>query len=134
MQGFDDAIGTNYPIIRFADVLLMYAEAANENGNKADAIDAINRVRARSNMPTYPDSGSPYSVDQSSSTEAIFEAIVHERRVELAFENHRYNDVRRWGIGEDALGDLGYQPKHRWMPLPQGEVDTNDELEQNPDW
>jgi tetratricopeptide (TPR) repeat protein len=134
LQPFDADISTNYPLIRLADVLLMYAEAANENSNQGAAISAINRVRARSDMPTYPDDEAPYSVSSSSSQEEVFEAIVHERRVELAFENHRYLDLKRWGLAEEKLGRLGFQPKHRFLPLPQQEVDTNQELEQNPDW
>lgn len=134
LQAFDSDISTNYPVIRLADVLLMYAEAANENGNRSDAIDAINRVRDRSDMPTYPDSDAPYSVDENSSKQEVFESIVHERRVELAFENHRYLDLKRWGLAQDELADLGFQGKHRYLPLPQQEIDTNQELEQNPDW
>lgn len=136
LQPFDAHISTNWPIIRLADVLLMYAEAVNAKSSREpqEAIDAINEVRDRSDMPTYPDAGSPYSVDASSSQQEIFEAIVHERRVELALENHRYNDLRRWGLAEEELGPLGYQSKHRWMPIPQGEVDVNEPLQQNPDW
>jgi len=134
LKPFDAHVGTNWPIIRFADVLLMYAEAANENGNRSDAIDAINRVRDRSDMPTYPDSEAPYSVNENSSKQEVFEAIVHERRVELAFEYHRYHDLRRWGLAEEELGELGYQSKHRYLPIPQAEVDVNDALEQNPDY
>jgi len=122
--------GTNWPIIRYADVLLMYAEAANENGSQAEAIDALNMVRDRVDMPHYPTADYPVSNQQE-----VFEAIVHERRVELAFEYHRYNDLRRWGLAEAELGNLGYQaPRNRYMPLPQAEVDTNPELEQNPNY
>ena len=124
------ASGTNWPIIRFADVLLMYAEAANENGKLQEAIDAMNRVRARVNMPPYPTD--KWTV---STQEEVFEALVHERRVELAFEYHRYNDLRRWGLAEEVLGPLGYiAPRNEYMPLPQAEVDTNPDLVQNPNW
>jgi tetratricopeptide (TPR) repeat protein len=134
LQAFDADISTNYPVMRLADVLLMYAEAVNAKGAREpqEAIDAINDVRARSDMPTYPDPSAPYSVDASSSQQEIFESIVHERRVELALENHRYNDLRRWGLAEEELGPAGWQPRHRWMPLPQDEVDINEALEQNP--
>ncbi len=65
----------------------------------------------------------------------VFDAIVHERRVELAFEYHRYNDLRRWGLAEEVLGPLGYiAPRNEYMPLPQAEVDTNPNLVQNPNW
>jgi len=121
----------------------MYAEAVNAKSNREpqEAIDAINRVRARVNMPTYPNGSSPYSVDASSSEQEIFEAIVHERRVELVGEYQRYNDLRRWSRGksinwaEEEMGDLGWQdPKHLFFPIPAEEVDVNDELEQNPEY
>lgn len=86
-------------------------------------------------MPTYPDDSAPYSVDAGSSEQEIFEAIVHERRVELALEGHRFADLRRWGLAEQELGDKGYsEPKHRYMPLPQEEVDVNPELQQREGW
>lgn len=121
------ASGQNWLIIRYADVLLMYAEAANENDNMQDAIDAINEVRDRVDMPFLPTDEYPVS-----NKEEVFDAIVHERRVELAFEYHRYNDLKRWGLAPEVLGPLGYQsPKHRYFPLPQAELDVNPELQQN---
>ena len=117
----DNSVGVNWPIIRFADVLLMYAEAANANGNQAAAIKAINRVRARVGLDPVP---------AGLGQQEVFEAIVHERRVELAFEYHRYHDLRRWGLAEQELD--GYDPaKHRYFPIPQSELDVNQELEQN---
>ena len=117
----DPSVGTNWPIIRFADVLLMYAEAANATGDQATAIEAINRVRARVGLDPLPD-----GLGQAD----VFEALVHERRVELAFEYHRYHDLRRWGLAEEELD--GYDPAvHRYFPIPQSELDVNPELEQN---
>lgn len=119
--------GRNFPLIRLADVLLMYAEAANENGKPAEAVIAINRVRARAGMPPLPTAQYPVSTKAQ-----IFAAIVHERRVELAFEYHRLNDLRRWGLAESELGALGYKsPKHRYFPIPQQELNTNPQLVQN---
>lgn len=121
--------GGNYPIIRFADVLLMYAEAANELDMRDEARAAINRVRQRPSvdMP-------PLTAATTGDKQAMFEAIVHEREVELAFENHRFSDLRRWGLAEQELQSLGYLPKHRFFPLPQLELDMNPELRPNPDW
>jgi hypothetical protein len=119
----------NYPLIRYADVLLMYAEAANELGLIDEARDAVNIVRRRPtvNMPvlTALDSGTK---------QAMFNAIVHERQVELAFENHRFNDLRRWGLADSVLGSSGYLPKHRYFPIPQPELDINPQLVQNAGW
>lgn len=128
---FDNAnLGRNFPLIRLADVLLMYAEAANENGRSAEAIAAINRVRDRVGMPNLPTAEYPVS-----NKEEIFKAIVHERRVELTFEYHRLNDLRRWGLAAEQLGPLGYEsPKNQYFPIPQSEIDNNPELVQNPDY
>lgn len=133
----EDGTDRNIPLIRYGDVLLMYAEAVNAKSSRepSEAIWAINQVRARANMPTYPSSGSMYSVDAGSSEQEIFEAIVHERRVELLGEYHRYNDLRRWEIAEREMGDMGWQhPKHVFFPLPAEEVENNDQLEQNPNY
>lgn len=121
--------GTNYPVIRYADVLLMYAEAANENGKLDAARDAVNLVRQRPsvNVPVL-------TAATTSSKETLFEAIVRERLWELAFENHRFSDLRRWGRAETELKSLGYLPKHKFLPLPQLEIDVNPQLVQNKDW
>jgi hypothetical protein len=117
-------LGINFPIIRFADVLLMYAEAANENNKPTEAIAAINKVRARPSVAMPP---------ITAVTKAqIFTAIVHERRVELAFEYHRLDDLRRWGLATQYLGPLGYvSPKNQFFPIPQQELQTNPKLTQN---
>lgn len=133
----EDGTTRNVPVLRLGDVLLMYAEAVNAKSNREpqEAIDAINRVRDRVNMPTYPNSSSPYSVDASSSEQEIFEAIVHERRVELVGEYQRYNDLRRWQLADEEMGDLGWRdPKHTFFPIPAEEVEVNDELTQNPEY
>ncbi len=123
-------LGRNFPLIRYADVLLMYAEALNENDKPSDAIEAINQVRRRVGMPDLPTAEYPVSNKQQ-----IFEAVVHERRVELAFEYHRLNDLRRWGLAEAELGELGYEsPRHEYYPIPQAELDNNPELQQNPNY
>ena len=94
-------LGRNFSLIRLADVILMYAEAANENNKPDDAIDAINIVRRRVGMPDLPTA--EYPVDSKAE---IFRAIVHERRVELAFEYIRLDDLRRWGLAVQELGPL----------------------------
>ncbi len=126
----NSSLGFNFPIIRLADVMLMYAEAANENNHPAEAIAMINRVRDRVGMPGLPTAAIPVANKQD-----IFKAVVHERRVELAFEYHRLNDLRRWGIAAQVLGPLGYvAPKHDVYPIPQQERNTNPALSQNKDY
>ncbi len=120
-------LGRNFSLIRLADVILMYAEAANENGKYDDAIEAINVVRRRVGMPELPSIDYPVN-----NKNEIFNAIVHERRVELAFEYIRLYDLRRWGIAEQELGSIGFTlPKHQYFPIPQQELFTNPSLVQN---
>jgi len=80
---------TDYNIFRYAEVLLNFAEAAFELGKSGEALAKINMIRERAGMPDLA------SVDQ--------EKIRHERKVELAFENHRYWDLRRWRVAETKL-------------------------------
>lgn len=80
---------TDYQVFRFAEILLNLAEAAFEIGNSADALDAINQIRNRAGIAPH--------------TTISIERIRQERRVELAFENHRYWDLRRW---RTAVRDL----------------------------
>lgn len=121
---FDLASSRNSVLIRLGDVILMAAEAANENNNPAKAIGLLNQIRDRVGMPNYPTADYPVQ-----NKEEIFEAIVHERRVELMFENHRIHDLRRWGLAEEYLGPYGYQsPRDRYFPIPQAEVDANPAL------
>ncbi|MFS4455948.1 RagB/SusD family nutrient uptake outer membrane protein [Maribacter sp. 2304DJ31-5] len=91
----------SYQNIRFAEVLLIYAEAENEvNGPSAKVYDAVNRIRRRAALP---------DLAPGLSKDEMQEAIRQERRIELVFENHRYFDLIRWGIAEEVLN--GYQPK-----------------------
>lgn len=75
----------NHRILRYADVLLMYAEACNELGDDASARDALNQVRRRAKLD-----------DVTASGKALQSAIRLERRLELAFEQNRLYDIRRW--------------------------------------
>ncbi|MDQ2718898.1 MAG: RagB/SusD family nutrient uptake outer membrane protein [Bacteroidota bacterium] len=131
----------NYMAIRFADVLLWYAEALNESGHTVDALIPLNRVRKRARESYLYDSlqvGYPNipvgllpditSTDQNS----IRTAIRHERRVELGFEFHRYFDMIRWGkdYATQALSDkpnFNYD-LNKHFPIPQIERDRNKAL------
>ena len=126
---FINARGTNFPLIRYADVLLMYAEAANELNMRDEARNAVNQVRQRPsvNMPEL-------TVAQTDTKEKMFDAIVHERRVELAFEQHRFSDLKRWELADEELAYLGYTARHRYFPLPQLELDVNPNLVQIDGW
>ncbi|NJK94438.1 MAG: RagB/SusD family nutrient uptake outer membrane protein [Bacteroidales bacterium] len=81
--------GTNLRVIRYADVLLMASEAFNKSGNDQLAISYLNLVRKRVGLSDLSVSGS-----------ALFDAIVKERQLELAFEGHRFQDLKRWGLAK----------------------------------
>ncbi len=119
----------NYTAIRYAEVLLWEAEANAELGRIAEAEIPLEEVRARARAQAVdPINTLPRvtGLDQA----GMIEAIRHERRVELAFEMHRFFDLVRWGIAQDVL--TGFQTnKHEVFPLPQTELDLNSMLTQN---
>ncbi|MEP2238032.1 RagB/SusD family nutrient uptake outer membrane protein [Maribacter sp.] len=114
----------NHRAIRYADVLLMAAEVENELNNSQTAIDYLNEVRDRVNMPNYGTDEMNTTFPVSTKAE-IFSAVVHERRVELAGEQSRFPDLMRWGLIEDVLGSKFNASKNYLLPIPQGEFDTN---------
>lgn len=129
----------NYIVFRYADLLLLYAEAENEtNGANAAVYDAINQVRARKGVDMPP-------VPTGKTKEQMRDIIRHERRIELAFEGIYYSDIRRWGIARQLMDGAvirtmtGQQLDVRHFvdalylwPVPQGEIDLNPKLVQNP--
>ncbi|MEM8897755.1 MAG: RagB/SusD family nutrient uptake outer membrane protein [Bacteroidota bacterium] len=113
--------GINFRSIRYADVLLMLAEAQNELGNQAEAVSLMNQVRARPSvdMPPLPTATFP-----AGSQAEVFEAIQHERIMELTSEQVRYRDILRWGIGSRVI-PAWVSGKHELLPIPQQEIDAN---------
>lgn len=127
----------NVRVIRYADVVLMAAEAANELGSedrKKEARTYLEMVRARARGMN----GNILPEITTNDQEELRQAIRHERRVELAMEFDRFYDLVRWGIAKEVLyaaGKTGYQDKHALLPLPQTEVDkSNGVLIQNPNY
>jgi hypothetical protein len=142
----------NYPVMRLADVFLMYAEATNfATGPQADAIALVNRVRRRGNLPAL-------KADKTANAAAFFAAIEQERIVELLAEGQRGFDLRRWraleriwgppqGLGVwtiDTHGanisqyfqnasELAYQQAYIFR-IPTAERDRNPNLSQNRPW
>jgi starch-binding outer membrane protein, SusD/RagB family len=113
----------NWMAIRFADVLLFHAEAANESGDAQGALKSLNTVRARVSMPAVT----------ATEKDALRLAIWHERRVELGLEGHRFFDLVRQGRAEQVLAKNGFKKgKHEYFPLPQLEMDVCEKLVQNP--
>lgn len=118
--------GINFHLMRYADVLLMYAEALNEvSGPTAEAYAAINQVRNRAGLA---------DLAAGMSKEEFFRALVHERRIELYLEAHRTWDLIRWGLAEEVLTPCNgfVVGKHERLPVPQTELDTNPLMVQHP--
>ena len=126
----------NYPLLRYPDVLLIYAEAANEanSGPTADAIEAVNKVRRRNGA----------SVIGSMSQQAFRSFVLEERRRELALEGDRRWDLLRWGIYLPVMNALDNDEnnvlkrrtnKHLLMPIPVSELNANKLItSNNPGW
>ena len=138
----------NITLIRYADILLMRAEALIESGGDLqEAADLINLIRSRAGMP---------QIDNVGGQSEMREKLRHERRIELAFEGLRYYDIIRWRIGDkvrngDQYGaalmnkETGkreniFMEKRVWddhmylWPVPQDARDLNPSLDQNPGW
>jgi hypothetical protein len=120
-------------ILRYADVVLMYAEAANETGDATDALAKLEMVRARARAGNNAILPPVTTTDQTQ----LRLAIQHERRIELAMENDRFFDCVRWGINqaaESAAGKSGYlDARDKLLPIPQAELDlSKGVLKQNP--
>jgi hypothetical protein len=117
--------GSNIRVMRFADALLMAAEAYYEDGKEAEARTELNKVRRRAGL-----------ADTGLSGTALFDLIVLERQKELAFEGSRFYDLVRWEKAAAELGTLGFVAgKHELFPIPADEISSNieiDEEDQNP--
>ena len=124
----DAASGINFKYLRYADVLLMMAECVYES-NPALAVEYINEVRTRPSTGLAP-------LPTTLSSAQVFNAIVHERKVELAGEQVRFNDIIRWGNAATELAGSNFQAgKHELLPIPAAEINANaalSEVDQNP--
>ena len=121
----------NYPVIRYADVILMYAEALNQNGKTAEACKYRNMTRRRG-FGYQTTETSP--VDLQTTDKAQFALMVEqERRVELAFENHRWFDLIRTGRAVEVMRSKGFSLNETNLicPIPQKQIDVNPKLTQN---
>jgi tetratricopeptide (TPR) repeat protein len=123
--------GTDFILIRYADILLLYAEALNKNHKTSDAYTYVNRVRARSNMN---------DLTPGLNEEDFHTQLKHERLVELFGEQIRLDDLKRWGDynATIAVNDPDFSTfvtgKSERAPIPQRELDLNKNLRQNPGW
>ncbi|HMT73947.1 MAG TPA: RagB/SusD family nutrient uptake outer membrane protein [Chitinophagaceae bacterium] len=148
---------TNFPLLRYADVLLMLAEAENQvNGPTTAAYDAINQVRRRGYGVPIGTVNATADLPAGYSKAQFQQAIQDERSRELCFEGLRRNDLVRWGIfvttlnsvGAEitadpvaptnfkyaALGGTNVAPRHLLFPIPLSEMSVNKSMTQNPGW
>lgn len=110
----------NIKLIRYADIILIAAEAALQSGNAGKATTYLNMIRSRAGL---------------SNITATLAAIKHERRVEFAMEFERFYDLVRWGDAINVLSSKGYQDKNKYFPIPQTAIDkAQGVLVQNPNY
>lgn len=133
----------NFPLIRYADVLLMQAECLNELGDRTGAVALLNQIRARSGMPGVNSGPSWLSANTK---QEVFSRIRRERAIELAAEGHSFADMKRWGLLETLDGvrecqitgtfifTRSAEARDYLWPIPATEIEKNPLLEQNPNW
>ena len=146
----------NFIHFRYAEILLNYAEALNEVGRVEDAVAQVKLIRARAGITA--GANTRYGIAAGITQAQMRDLIRNERRVELAFEEHRFWDVRRWKTAPQELngpvfgmkitknangtftyekvqvGTLVFNEKLYLMPIPYDEITKNTNLEQNPGW
>lgn len=140
-RGFDDYYNPiNVRVIRFADVLLMYAECiAESGGDLSAAVACVDRVRARVNMPSL----SVNYFTATTGTDRFLKRLQMERVLELSTEGHRWADLKRWGLLDNQAGidelkqrDADFNNfeigRHRSLPIPSDDVSNNPNVKQNP--
>jgi hypothetical protein len=133
---YDLNSGINYRVLRYADILLMYAEALNELKQTTAAYPYIQQVRDRANLPDLATTKPGMTQDE------MRDQIAHERALEFAIEGQRINDIIRWGWFYDANklamlkthdADFNlWSPGNEYLPIPQTELDVNKKLSPNP--
>jgi starch-binding outer membrane protein, SusD/RagB family len=132
---FDWRSGVNERLLRYADILLMYAECLNETGKTSEAYPLIQRVRSRAKL------GDLATLKPNMNQTQMRDQLATERLLEFCLEGHRFDDINRWGWLKDAakLAELkthdpefsSYQPGREFFPIPQREINTNPGVKQN---
>lgn len=145
----------NFPILRYTEIVLNYAEALNEIGQTENAVTQINRLRARAGITA--GTNNRYGIKTGITQAEMRTLIQNERRIELAFEEHRFWDIRRWKIADQVLNSTltgvnisvsganttyqtipvattAFQSRMYHMPIPYDEITKNPKLIQNEGW
>ncbi|MDH7460608.1 RagB/SusD family nutrient uptake outer membrane protein [Chitinophagaceae bacterium 26-R-25] len=127
----------NVEVMRFAEVLLLHAEAALLNNHPAEALKGINRIRVRAGLLVKTAADFPTTAD-------MMAEIQHQKLLEMYFEQNRWNDLKRWYPDATALktymsanlkqGAQRIENKHYIFPIPAAELQTNNKLSQNSLW
>ncbi len=121
----------NLRVMRFAEVLLLHAEACIKTNKLAEAAADLTRIRAGLAKKTW------------NGADELWEEMVHQNELEFFFEGHRFFDLKRWYSYEEMKqifvknkkqGAENFQPKHFYLPIPQNELNTNEAIEQHPMW
>jgi hypothetical protein len=124
----------NHRILRYADVILMLAEAANETGDGATAAANLELIRDRASGNLGPSRTILKPIPFVNQAQ-MRTAIKTERRFEFAMEGYRFFDLVRWDDALSALGPLGYTNRCRFYPIPQQAINlSGGVLTQNPEW
>lgn len=123
----------NLRVMRFAEVLLLHAEACIKTGKLAEAANDLTRIRDRAGLAKKTWNGA----------DELWEEMIHQNELEFFFEGHRFFDLKRWYsydemkqifIKNQKQGAENFQPKHFYLPIPQNEMNTNTAIEQHPMW
>lgn len=123
----------NLRVMRFAEVLLLHAEASIKNGNFESASSSLTRIRDRAGLAKKIWAGE----------KELWEEMIHQNELEFFFEGHRFFDLKRWFdysemnqilVDNKKQGADIFQPKHYYLPIPQNELNTNTAIEQHPLW
>lgn len=147
------------PLIRYAEILLNYAEAINETGKPDEAADIIKQIRERAGIEAGTDE--MYGLKAGMTKDEMREIIRNERRIELSFEDHRFFDVRRWMTAMDVLNGFNkamkitktgpaytyneidveaagrrrnFRPEMYLLPIYREEITKSPQMIQNPGW
>jgi hypothetical protein len=115
----NNTVGTDFIVLRYADILLLYAEALNGQGYQAggEAFDALNAVRTRAGAPAYTAADLPEQT-------VFLDAVIQERKLELPLELHRWYDLLRTGKAVAAMEEVGLNigPNDLLFPVPNSQV------------
>lgn len=123
----------NLRVMRFAEVLLLHAEACIKTNKLAEAAADLTRIRDRAGLAKKTWNGA----------DELWEEMIHQNELEFFFEGHRFFDLKRWYSYEEMKqifiknkkqGAENFQPKHFYLPIPQNELNTNEAIEQHPMW